>query len=147
MFGATGRGKTSAAASVYRRWKNGRPCWIRLCEFIRLLQRCAKDGPQFIGGANYAHGEAHFLRTRIDEPGLLIVDDVGLREVTEPQRELVFDIIDRRGTRPTIYTGNLDPKQLGELYDGRISSRILRGTPVEVTGSDRRFEGVTIRRA
>jgi DNA replication protein DnaC len=145
LFGECGRGKTSTAAAVYRRWNRGRPGWVRLGEFVRLIQRCEKSGPQYVDGSQYAHGCEHFWRTRIEEPALLVVDDVGLRTVTEPQRELICDLIDRRGTRPTIYTGNLGVKALGELYDARVSSRMLRGIPVELTGIDRRLEFVTIR--
>ena len=147
LHGLTGRGKTAAAACVYRRWTGNRVQWFRLSDFVDLIQRCRKDGPQYVAGSSYAHGEPHFWRVKIEEPSLVIVDDVGVRSVTEIQREIITKLIDTRGKRPTIYTSNLSPKEIGQLYDARISSRINSGSPIEVTGRDRRFDGVQLKRA
>jgi hypothetical protein len=146
VWGKPGRGKTSAAAAAFRRWPHGRPSWLRLGEWIRLVQDCKADGPQRFGGSGRPYHADHYWRTRVQEPTLLIVDDVGVRSATEPQREIITELIDRRGTRPTIYTSNHGIKELGEVYDGRIASRLLRGIPVELTGPDRRLEGVSVRK-
>ena len=108
IHGKPGRGKTSAAAAAYRRWHPGRPTWLRLGAWIRLIQAC-KDEPQNFGGTVIPFGADHFWDTRIIAPSLLIVDDLGVRTATEPQRDIITELMDLRRGKPTIYTGNHSP--------------------------------------
>lgn len=140
MHGEAGRGKTSAMACVFRAWQRGNPIWLRLSQFVGLIQQCRRSGQIVLPGSSHEVGEASLWRTRVDQPGLLCVDDIGLRNPTESQFEIVYELVDRRGSKPTIYTSNLSPKLLQQTYDGRILSRMLQGLTIEVTGNDRRLE-------
>lgn len=139
LHGEAGRGKTCAAACVFAAWTEGHPVWLRLPAFLSLIQECRRHRVVLPGSAHEV-GESSIWRSRVEQPGLLVVDDIGLRDPTESQFEIVYEMVDRRGLKPVIYTSNLSLPALQRLYDGRISSRILRGLAVEVTGVDRRLE-------
>lgn len=139
LHGEAGRGKTSAMACVYRCWRAGHPVWLRLSEFVAMVQYCRCNGQIVLPGSQLEVGEASLWRVRVDQPGLLCVDDIGLRNPTESQFEIVYDLVNRRGDRPVIYTSNLTPRALQQTYDGRILSRMLQGITIEVTGNDRRL--------
>lgn len=140
LWGEAGRGKTSAAAVVYRKWRHGNAIWLTLSQFVAQVATCRSEGKVLLPGCSYETGEAGLWRSRVEAPGLLCVDDLGIRQPTEAQFAIVYELIDRRGTRPAIYTGNLSPDQLNRVYDGRIVSRLLRGIEVEVTGEDLRLQ-------
>jgi DNA replication protein DnaC len=55
-------------------------------------------------------------------------------------RQIFFDLLEIRKSRPFVITSNHSPEQLGELFqDERIVSRILYGTVVHMQhGGDRR---------
>lgn len=146
LFGEAGRGKTAAMACVYRSWPDDRVRWLRVSEFVALIQRCRRDGSIVLPGSNREVGEQHLWNTKVIQPALLCVDDIGLRSPTDSQFEIIFDLIDKRGTKPVIYTSNLSMKQVHETYDNRIASRLLRGQPIEITGDDRRLSNVEPKR-
>lgn len=63
------------------------------------------------------------------EANLLIVDDIGVREMTEAQRTAFLEIVNMRGNRPTIYTGNHPVDTISAaLGDDRLARRIIGGT-------------------
>jgi len=141
LWGPPGRGKSYAAALLYSSIQ-GRAVWIRAVEFIRAIQTCRRDGSVVMPGALYECGESSLWKSRVISPDVLFVDDIGLRAPTESQYELLFELFDRREGKPTVYTSNLSPNQLAEIYDDRIASRICRGTRIEFGGADRRMESV-----
>lgn len=126
-------------ACLFRRWGSGRPGWIRLGGFLETIALCRRQGSVTIPGANHPVGESHLWRTRVEQPELLCVDDVGILAPTQAQFGMIFELVDRRGQKPVIYTSNLSPEELQKLYDARIASRMLRGIDIELTGSDMRL--------
>lgn len=97
-------------------------------------------------------------RRRFDEAGLddpveplidaelLVIDEVGYRDgaggATEYERETLYRISDARQIRPTIWTSNLSPDRLEQVYNDRIASRILgSATVLEIIGPDGRKAG------
>lgn len=79
---------------------------------------------------------------------LLVLDDFGVETVTDKNRgwvaEIVFNIVNGRVDKPTIFTTNLKSKELASKYgkiDGqRIVSRMSKNVlPIELTGKDRRL--------
>ncbi len=79
----------------------------------------------------------------VEEKNLAILDELGTRErVTDLHYSSVKRFVDCRdlqGNKPAIYISNLDPKALADVYDARITSRVLRGTWFELAGEDRRL--------
>lgn len=142
LWGDPGRGKTCAAACVYRSQpEHMRVLWWSTPTFLGIVARCRREGNVAIPGSAYTVGEEHLWETRIGQPAVLFMDDVGIRSPTDAQYEMLFRLVDMRGVRPTVYTSNLHPDLLQKTYDGRISSRLLRGTVIEFSGNDRRAEG------
>lgn len=74
---------------------------------------------------------------------VLLYDDIGVSDATEPYlRDLTY-ILDKRIDRklPTIFTTNLKKDELKEKLNERIVSRILYNTDVVIfQGDDRRLE-------
>lgn len=145
LWGEAGRGKTSAMAAVYCGWPE-HAIWLRLATFVSQIQECRRSGQIVVPGGCNQIGESTLWRSRVESPSLLCVDDVGLTSPTESQFGIIYELVDRRGQRPVIYTSNLSPSRLQQTYDGRIFSRMLRGVAVEVTGTDRRMaDAVSLR--
>lgn len=144
MWGEAGRGKTSTMACLHRAWL-GRSVWFRLSTFVELIQLARRSGAVMLPGAQREVSEAHIWRTRVDDPSLLCIDDIGLRGATDSYYAITYELIDRRGTKPAIYTSNLSPERLNATLDGRVASRLLRGMELQVEGRDQRLaQGVRV---
>jgi DNA replication protein DnaC len=77
-----------------------------------------------------------------DRSPLLVIDDVGSEKISDWSRQMFYVLIDRRyrNKKQTIITSNLNLKQISELIDDRISSRIVgMGKVVEFFGEDYRL--------
>ncbi|ENI1326541.1 ATP-binding protein [Listeria monocytogenes] len=82
------------------------------------------------------------------EADLLVLDDMGAEYIKDYGNgswvaEVMFDIVNARTTKATIYTTNLAGKDMEEHYGGiqgiRIASRIKKNsTVIKLTGKDRR---------
>jgi len=71
---------------------------------------------------------------------LICLDDIGVRESTQPQTDALLTFLNTRGERPLIVTGNLAPASLAEVLDSRVVSRLCAGVVIEVTGRDQRLD-------
>jgi DNA replication protein DnaC len=72
---------------------------------------------------------------------LLILDDVGLREVhSEFQTETLYLALENREGKPLVCTSNLNPEEILTSYNDRIRSRLCSGTVYELRGRDRRLQ-------
>lgn len=73
---------------------------------------------------------------------LLILDDLGAEKPSEWVCERLYDILNTRysESRPTIFTSNLQPEQIGDRLGARIQSRVCSGIVVEIKGGDRRCQ-------
>jgi hypothetical protein len=80
----------------------------------------------------------------IERKELAVLDDIGCRErVGDLAYRMVkkfADIREFNGKVASIFISNLRPKQLAEVYDDRVASRLLSGTVFELTGVDRRVK-------
>lgn len=124
IHGDTGRGKTCLAALLYRTAET--PLWRRCDDFLLTLATTRTDHAY-----NAEIAKAKFATC-------LFLDDIGLRKPTEAMNQILFDLLEIRKGRPTVITSNHSPEHLAELYDDRITSRILAGTIITLQGSDRR---------
>lgn len=144
LHGSIGVGKTCLAALAHASSiHNGR--FYPASEFLRLLMTIRKEGKTVVGDSSYEVGERGFWNAWVDSPGLLCIDDIGIREPSPAQREAIFELVDRRGVKPTVYTSNLGAAELSELLgDDRIVSRMLRGFVLRLDGPDRRLTESTV---
>lgn len=143
LWGDTGRGKTCAAALAYAMW--AQPAyWSSLAELCDLLKVYNTNQTQMIRCASQ-DTELTYLGfwRKLRTTGLVVIDEIGTRDPAPHRYDAFLRLLDERVNRPLILTGNLHPeKKLGEVYDERIYSRIVAGTLIEVTGQDRRPEGL-----
>ena len=124
IHGDTGSGKTSLAALLYRTADT--PLWRRCDDFLLTLATTRTDASY-----NAEIAKAKFA-------SCLFLDDIGLRKPTEAMNQIFFDLLEMRKGKPTVITSNHTPEHLAELYDDRITSRILAGTIITLQGVDRR---------
>lgn len=56
-----------------------------------------------------------------------VLDDVGVRTATEAFRSDIHTLINERVTakKPTVYTSNIAPEQLANVFDERLADRIM----------------------
>lgn len=136
MAGRPGTGKTWSMAAAFRQVK-AQPRWIKFTEFCNLIGRCRRDGSIMLGGV-YESFEGDMWRKHIAQPPILFVDDVGIRKPTEMQVEVLYEILERRKTRPLILSSNMDREQLSEQFSEAVLSRLMDGTVLAFTGEDKR---------
>lgn len=134
IFGSTGVGKTCALLSVadsfFRSYYTTIPhlnrdlIWAEKGDLVR----------------NGYETSAPALWREIEEASVACVDELATRgTVTDAAYENLKNLCDLRENRATIFSSNVAPEKLLEIYDKRILSRIVCGTVVSVTGKDRRF--------
>ena len=144
LHGATGRGKTYAAAAVYVLWERS-AMWEDTTQLIRKIMRCRSEGSIFerVGEQSVQKTEGSILE-QVAETSLVIFDDVGLRAPSEAAYDAIYELVSSRKGKPTIFTSNLSPEAIQKLYDARIASRMVSGTIIEMTGRDQRMSKTRI---
>jgi DNA replication protein DnaC len=137
---ATGTGKTTTAAAIGNEFikrhyfgsiKRGlkpdrRPVlFLDMNELQGLYNRANRSNiPREIGEA--ANREYFALLRRAKDSKLLIIDDLGLRSVTEAFRQDIHQFINHRAVNkmPTVYTSNKPIKELKNDYSKQIWDRV-----------------------
>lgn len=58
---------------------------------------------------------------------LMILDDLGSGAGTDWQKEIIFEVVDRRyeSALPTVFTSNLTREELGDHFGMRVKSRLF----------------------
>lgn len=75
---------------------------------------------------------------KFTKDNLLVVDDIGLREASGAVQDCFMMLINTRRYLPTIYTCNVSPTELADVYDDRIVDRITCGTVIHIDAQSRR---------
>ncbi len=140
LAGRVGVGKSTVAALVARSFSSW--AWFGCDELLTTLMDCRREGGvQRWDAQGYAtHTTEQQLLRRIEQCGVLVLDDVGTRQLSEAQTEALRAVLDARVRRPVIVTTNCDSQQLIESVGARNRSRLLAGAVVKIAGSDRRQE-------
>lgn len=71
----------------------------------------------------------------------VVLDDVGVRTATEAFRSDIHTLINERVTakKPTVYTSNIAPEQLANVFDERLADRIMdQCLPLHFAGDSNR---------
>lgn len=134
LVGVNGAGKTHAATAV-------------LIDCLERDYSCRWYSARFL--ANDLVGESFNqppvtktwnAATRCE---LLLLDDLGTERSSEPARERIAELLDRRylDKLPTIVTTNIDGKDLFDR-EPRIASRLVSGLVFKFVGRDARRHGV-----
>ncbi len=137
FFGPTGTGKTFLVNCIVKG---------TLDRGARVFYQTAPALLNFLVGYSYTNVSA---RSSADESrfhfahecDLLVVDDLGTEYTNGNMVAELFDLLNDRivSGRPTIISSNLQPQELGEVYNDRIASRITgEYLMFEVFGSDLR---------
>lgn len=153
----TGTGKTTSAITVLNEYlvarvgefiKNDFNFGNNPVMFTKLSEIQNIYNAQFRGGFKVqeeASAKYYALLKRMKTVELLVIDDIGIRDLTEAFKNELYDVIDTRATedRATVYTSNYPLKKLPELLGDRIASRIEgQCYPVGFKGADHRKGGL-----
>ena len=146
LAGCPGSGKSVAACLLARQ----SPSW-RFWEASRLLALIvsartsdSKTAPWPVWpelcetpGQTVELTESQMLR-HIETAGMLVLDDVGTRDLRDAQADVFLTILNLRVNKPTIITTNCDRAKLTAAVGARSVSRILAGSVVKFPQVDRR---------
>ncbi len=151
LFGDPGLGKSCAMAILYAKYKLSAK-WYDCGELLRSVASCRMSKTGSIlrtlpEGGSVVEYERTIL-DKLEAQELVCLDDVGVRTPSDSQRAIFENIMDRRKNRRTILTTNLEPSQIADVFDMRLVSRVYCGSPIKVTGQDRRIlNGNRVRQA
>lgn len=91
------------------------------------------------------HDEARYLRPRLTECRLLIVDDIGTAKDESAEERALFELLNSRqgGRRQTILTGNLSRSAISARFCGRVLDRVFHSGRVIDCGTQSLRRGPT----
>lgn len=78
----------------------------------------------------------------IRDAKLIIFDDIGVRDLSEFEKQLLYIWVERRTSekKSCIFTSNIHPRNFESIFGPRIADRIIGySTPIEVKGQSRRM--------
>lgn len=131
LHGGYGTGKSHLSVAVTKRlMEQGKQCL-----FLSLPKLLTKIKDTY---NNKGVTEEELLEV-VQSVDLLVLDDLGAEHNTEWATAKLFEILDDRAGKATIYTTNLSSSSLRERFNERNFSRLMENAKiVKMTGSDYR---------
>ena len=136
----SGNGKTSWALRLVQKYFNKiwlktdlkcRALFINVPSFLIALKDNISSKTDYVKK----------LKEKALDADLVVWDDIGNKMGTEFEISNLLSLINTRINtgKANIYTSNISPKQLGEVLDTRLASRVANGSKcVEFKGGDKR---------
>ncbi|MBD9010010.1 MAG: hypothetical protein EGR16_06740 [Clostridiales bacterium] len=139
FYGSSGTGKTYLSSCIANRvlQRGFTVCYQSAFKMLDMLEKL-KFGRYDEDERTNAEYEAKYFY----DVDLLIIDDVGTEFITAYSSAALFDIINSRLVegKSTIISSNLTPVKIGDMYGGRMLSRIAGAyTAIPVEGVDLRL--------
>lgn len=140
LAGPCGVGKSCLAALVASKIPGWR--FIAVSELLAAVVSARTSDAKTVvmrtmAGQEVERSEFDIFRWVEDSP-MLVLDDLGVRRLTEVQGDILLRVCDLRLSKPTIVTTNCDARQLREFIGDRATSRLLAGARIWMDGKDRR---------
>ena len=138
--GAVGVGKSCLAALLWSLVPGGR--WIDASELIGHVMTARTSDSRtstmpLIDGGTVDRTEGEIMRW-VEQAPILVLDDVGKRQLTEPQADALLRIVNLRHGKPLVCTTNCTGADLPAYVGERINSRLRAGLSFRIDGADRR---------
>lgn len=118
LYGSVGTGKSTLCKAIINKFASK----DYTCLFISVA-----DAMQRLKDAIDRKGSGVSIeQEKLIEPHLLFLDDLGAEKSTEWAVERIFVIFEKRAAqrKHTIFTTNLMPKEIGNIYKERIADRL-----------------------
>jgi DNA replication protein DnaC len=137
ITGSVGIGKSCAAMAMIDHLQVSRR-YSKSNDFVSDTMKASRG--ELVRGS-FTHSSESFSKDWA-EASITCIDEMGSREkVADWPRDIIQDLIDARGRRPSIWISNLALDDLALIYGNRIVSRLSEGTQITMTGTDRRLKG------
>lgn len=138
--GAVGVGKSCLAALLWSLVPGAR--YIEASELIGHVMTARTSDSKtsqmtLSDGGVVDRSETEIMRW-VEQASLLVLDDVGKRQLTEPQADALLRVVNLRLGKPLIVTTNCTAIDLPQFVGERINSRLRSGTGFRLEGTDRR---------
>jgi DNA replication protein DnaC len=130
LTGPPHSGKTCAALCViddFGGW------YITVPEFCERLIAAQRGELEYRGEGGITKQTPRDVWREVRRVSLFVLDELGMREVSDHHYDCVKRALDAREGKPAIYISNLSLVQLLKLYDDRIRVRLASGTAVTLT--------------
>lgn len=141
LVGDYGVGKSHLAVAITKELINKG----NTCLFLSVPKLLTKIRQTYSGNTNFNEADILDLIASVD---LFVLDDLGTEYTNLKNNDdnwthtKLFEVLDSRSGKPTIYTTNLTGDQLRGKVNSRNLSRIMDGTEViEMNGPDYRMRG------
>lgn len=141
LVGSYGTGKSHLSVSITKELMQKNYS----CLFLSVPKLFTKIKETFNSSSQFSQSD---IFTLIESVDLFVLDDLGA-EYTNAKNGIdnwahttLFEVLDNRQGKPTVFTTNLDSNQLSHKMNDRNMSRIMDGTEViEMNGPDYRRRG------
>lgn len=125
MLGSPGGGKTHLSAAIARtlRLAGFKVGFLTVGKLLAMIKETYKKGSE--------RSENDILND-LGKFDLLVLDDLGSEQSSKDEfswtRAKLFEIVDKRNGKPTIYTTNFDDLNIGDVVGPRVHSRLYTNT-------------------
>lgn len=134
VFGPFGTGKSHLCRCISRgvMQKGYSSIFISVPKLLRKLKSTYNKDSEVTEDA---------MISALETVDLLILDDIGAETDSKWTKERLFDIVDSRQGKDTLYTSNFDPEMLLNKLGERNFSRVINADtePIEVLGDNHRL--------
>ena len=141
LAGSCGLGKSCLACLMASRIPNWR--FAAVSELVgQVIQARTSDAKTVVmrtmAGQEVERNETEIFRW-VESAPILVLDDVGVRPMTEVQSDILLRMLDLRLGKPLIATTNCTAVTLPQMVGERCASRLRAGAQFRMLGTDRRL--------